>query len=87
MRTRMLRLRVALADALRRQSNSDRFDFLTKHRGMFSLLGLSDDQVRELREDFAIYMVGGGRINIAGLPDEGLDKLAAAIVEGVFPVS
>ena len=81
MRTRMLRLRVDLADALRRQSNSDRFDFLTRHRGMFSLLGLSDDQVRELREDFAIYMVGGGRINIAGLPDEGLDKLAAAIVE------
>ncbi len=81
MRTRMLRLRVDLADALRRQSNSDRFDFLAMHRGMFSLLGLSDDQVRELREDFAIYMVGGGRINVAGLRDEGLDKLAAAIVE------
>ena len=32
-------LRQGLADALRRETNSDRFDFVATHRGMFSRLG------------------------------------------------
>jgi aspartate/tyrosine/aromatic aminotransferase len=80
MRLRMLRLRVAFAEALRRQSNSDRFDFVASHRGMFSRLGLTEAQVERLRAEHAIYMVGDSRINVAGLPDEGMDELAKAIV-------
>ena len=80
MRQRMLRLRVGLAEALRRQSNSDRFDFVAHHRGMFSRLGLTEAQVERLRDEHAVYMVGDSRINVAGLPDDGLDELAKAIV-------
>jgi aromatic-amino-acid transaminase len=80
MRTRMLRLRVEFADALRRRSNSDRFDFIARHRGMFSRLGLTEKQVERLRDEHAVYMVGDSRINVAGLPDNGLDDLAKAIV-------
>ncbi|MBN9236294.1 MULTISPECIES: aromatic amino acid transaminase [Phyllobacteriaceae] len=80
MRQRMLRLRVAFAEALRRQSNSDRFDFIAEHRGMFSRLGLREDQVERLRAEHGVYMVGDSRINVAGLPEDGLDKLAKAIV-------
>jgi len=36
--------------------------------------------VAKLREEHGVYMVGTGRINIAGLPADGLDKLAKAIV-------
>ena len=79
-RERMLRLRKGLAEALRRQSNSDRFDFIAHHRGMFSRLGLTPEQVERLRVEHGVYMVGDSRINVAGLPDGGLDKLAAAIV-------
>ncbi len=79
MRQSMLSLRQGLADALRRETNSDRFDFIAEHRGMFSRLGLSPEQVMALRTDHAIYMVGDSRINIAGLPKDGLDKLASAI--------
>ncbi|TIR45751.1 MAG: aminotransferase class I/II-fold pyridoxal phosphate-dependent enzyme, partial [Mesorhizobium sp.] len=68
MRLRMLRLRVAFAEALRRQSNSDRFDFVASHRGMFSRLGLTEAQVERLRTEHAVYMVGDSRINVAGLP-------------------
>ncbi len=78
-RQEMLTLRKNLAEALRRETNSDRFDFFAEHRGMFSRLGLSPEQVMKLRTDFGIYMVGDSRINIAGLPREGLDKLAKAI--------
>ncbi len=79
MRLNMLDLRQGLADALRRETNSDRFDFVAEHRGMFSRLGLSQAQVMQLRSDHAIYMVGDSRINIAGLPKAGLDTLAKAI--------
>ncbi|TIR42468.1 MAG: aminotransferase class I/II-fold pyridoxal phosphate-dependent enzyme, partial [Mesorhizobium sp.] len=65
MRLRMLRLRVAFAEALRRQSNSDRFDFVASHRGMFSRLGLTETQVERLRTEHAVYMVGDSRINVA----------------------
>ena len=79
MRTSMLSLRQGLAEALRRETNSDRFDFITTHRGMFSRLGLSAEQVEKLREDYGIYMVGDSRFNVAGLPADGLDDLAKAI--------
>jgi aromatic-amino-acid transaminase len=79
MRAGMLELRNGLANELRRATNSDRFDFVGTHRGMFSRLGLSPEQVVKLREDYGIYAVGDSRINIAGLPAQGLGKLAAAI--------
>src|SRR5690606_9429372 len=80
MRLRMLRLRRAFADALRRISNSDRFDFIAEHRGMFSRLGLTGSQVEGLRDEHAVYMVGDSRINVAGLPENGLEELARTIV-------
>ncbi len=80
MRTNMLTLRKALAEALRRESNSDRFDYIAVHRGMFTQLGGTVEKVTALREDHGIYMVGAGRINIAGLPADGMEKLAKAIL-------
>ena len=79
MRTSMLGLRTALAEALRRETNSDRFDFVAKHRGMFSRLGLSPEQVLRLREEFGVYMVGDSRVNIAGLRHEIIERLAKSI--------
>ena len=79
MRRSMLDLRAGLAEALRRATNSDRFDFVAAHRGMFSLIGASPEQVARLRAEHGVYMVGDSRINVAGLPAQGLDRLAAAI--------
>jgi len=72
--------RKALADALRRESNSDRFDFLAQHQGMFSRLGASPAQVQALRDEHAIYIVGDSRMNVAGLVPQTIDRLARAIV-------
>ena len=47
----MMTIRRDLADALRQQCNSDRFDFIAEHRGMFSRLGLPPEQVQSLRDD------------------------------------
>ena len=80
MRLRMLNLRKGFAEALRRQSNSDRFDFIADHRGMFSRLGITEAQVDRLREEHGIYMVGDSRFNVAGLREDRLDELAKAVV-------
>ena len=79
MRDTMLTIRGDLADALPQQPNSDRFDFVAKHRGMFSRLGLSADQVDSLREDHGMYVVGDSRINIAGLCGGKHEPFAVAV--------
>ncbi|WP_040610567.1 aromatic amino acid transaminase [Oceaniovalibus guishaninsula] len=76
----LLTLREQLADELRRQSNSDRFDFIARHRGMFSRLGASPEQVEAMRRDHGIYMVGDSRINVAGLNARTVPLLARAMV-------
>ncbi|MBY6090332.1 aromatic amino acid transaminase [Maritimibacter alkaliphilus] len=77
----MLGLREQLAGELARLSNSDRFAFLARHRGMFSRLGTSPEMVEKLRADHGIYMVGDSRMNIAGLNSQTVPILARAIID------
>lgn len=77
----MLGLREQLAAELRQLSNSDRFDFIARHRGMFSRLGASPEAVEKMRVDNAIYMVGDSRLNIAGLNAQTVPLLARAIID------
>lgn len=81
MRDQITALRGALAEALRAHSNSDRFDFITAHRGMFSMIGASPGQVTQLREDHGIYMTRDSRINIAGLGMGDVPHLARAMID------
>jgi aspartate/tyrosine/aromatic aminotransferase len=80
-RLNMLTLRTELATELRRLSGSDRFGFLAQHRGMFSRLGATPEQVETLRRDHGIYMVGDSRMNIAGLNARTVPILAKAIID------
>lgn len=76
----MRRLREELAGELQRLSGSDRFGFLAQHRGMFSRLGATPEQVERLKAEHGIYMVGDSRLNIAGLNAETVPILARAIL-------
>jgi aromatic-amino-acid transaminase len=79
MRLAMLTVREDLAEALRQQCNSDRFDFIKDHRGMFSRLGLSPEQVEVLRVDHGMYVVGDSRINVPGLSGGRVTPFAKAV--------
>jgi aromatic-amino-acid transaminase len=81
MRTGMLKLREQLASELQRLSGSDRFGFIAQHRGMFSRLGATPEQVETMRVQHGIYMVGDSRLNIAGLNANSVPILAQAIVD------
>ncbi|MFK8083101.1 MAG: aromatic amino acid transaminase [Granulosicoccus sp.] len=79
MRLRMVGLRQAFSEAMRKRSNSDRFDYIARQKGMFSRLPLDTAQLDKLRNEHGIYIVGDGRINVAGLPEDALDDLADAV--------
>jgi aromatic-amino-acid transaminase len=55
------------------------FGFIQSQAGMFSYSGLSKAQVDRLREEFAIYALGSGRICVAALNHGNLDTVTAAI--------
>ena len=78
-RAGMLQTREGLADELKRQTNSDRFEFVRSHRGMFSMLGLEASQIETMRADYGIYAISDSRINIAGLSPATIPVLAEAV--------
>lgn len=77
----MIGLRQSLVAELRRLTGSDRFGFIGEHRGMFSLLGATEDQVMKMRKYAGIYMVSDGRINVAGLNEDTVPILAKAMLD------
>lgn len=55
------------------------FSFIEQQRGMFSFTSLTHEQVQALRETYGVYLVGSGRINVAGLNEKNLDTVCEAI--------
>lgn len=79
MRGRIHSNRIGLVEALHEAGVPGDWEPLARQRGMFALLGLSGEQIARLREEYAIYCVTGGRINVAGLTAEGLPRFARAL--------
>lgn len=79
MRDRINGMRARFVDTLREKGVERDFSFIREQRGMFSFSGLDRDQVARLRDEHAIYIVGSGRINVAGMTAENLPRLCDAI--------
>ncbi|MFP3028934.1 MAG: amino acid aminotransferase [Arsenophonus sp.] len=80
MRKRIQRMRQLLVNTLQEKGTKQDFSFISKQNGMFSFSGLNQDQVTELREKYAIYVVRSARINIASLTLENVVPLCKAII-------
>ncbi|PPT54739.1 aromatic amino acid transaminase [Xanthomonas arboricola] len=78
MRERIHALRAGLVAKLATLGASE-FEFIQRQAGMFSYSGLTRTQVDRLREEFAIYAVGTGRICVAALSQRNLDYVAQAV--------
>ncbi len=83
MRERIKAMRSALVDGLAARGVKQDFSFIKQQRGMFSFSGLSDEIVTWLRENKSIYIVKGGRINLAGLTSANIDYVCDAIAEAL----
>lgn len=83
MRTRIHSARKQFVDGMQSKGAATDFSFLLEQRGMFSFSGLNPMQVDWLRKERAVYMVGSGRINVAGITPSNLDYLTTAIADAI----
>ncbi len=79
MRARIKDNRRAVVGALEARHIPGDWSGIATQRGMFALLGLSTGQVARLREEHGVYVVGKGRINVAGFTAANLDPFADAL--------
>jgi aspartate/tyrosine/aromatic aminotransferase len=85
MRDRINGMRRVFVDRLKAKGVTQDFSFLTRQRGMFSFSGLSKEQVQALRDKYAVYVVGSGRINVAGMTKHNMDTLCGAMAAVLAP--
>ncbi|EGU60825.1 aromatic amino acid aminotransferase [Vibrio nigripulchritudo ATCC 27043] len=79
MRDRIQEMRELFVSTLKAEGVEADFSFIERQNGMFSFSGLSKDQVNRLKEEFAIYIVGSGRISVAGMTKENMGPLCKGI--------
>ena len=79
MRDRINGMRNLFVDKMKDHAPNYNFDFIREQRGMFSFSGLTKDQVQRLKKENAIYIVGSGRINVAGITPDNVDDLCSAV--------
>ena len=78
MRRRILDMRQALVSVLKAEMPERNFDYLLQQRGMFSYTGLSSAQVDRLRDEFGVYLIASGRMCVAGLNSNNVQRVAQA---------
>ncbi|MBV7332590.1 aspartate/tyrosine/aromatic aminotransferase [Chloroflexi bacterium TSY] len=81
MRDRINTMRHLFVETLNEKGVDRNFSFIAQQRGMFSFSGLTPEQVKTLRNRHAIYIVGSGRINVAGMTGDNMDYLCTAIAD------
>lgn len=80
MRQRIQRMRQLFVNTLAEKGANRDFSFIIRQNGMFSFSGLTKDQVMRLREEFGVYAVNSGRVNVAGMTPDNMSALCEAIV-------
>jgi len=81
MRNRISQMRAMFIQGMNETKASRDFGFLNRQKGMFSYSGLNSMQADWLKKEKGIYIVGTGRINVAGMSASTMPTLCAAITE------
>ncbi len=81
MRQRIAAAKNELVDALNKQFGRDKFGFLKRRYGLFSMLGLNETQVERMIDEYGVYLTQSGRINLTGLNEKNLPYVIEAIIK------
>ncbi len=79
MRERMKEMRTIIVAGLGKKVPERDFSHIERANGMFCYLGVSPDQVAQLKQEYGIYLVDSGRINVCGITSDNVDYLCASI--------
>lgn len=78
-RLRIANMRDLLSDELDALFGTDQFFYIKHELGMFSMLPLNAREIQRLNDEFAVYLIPDGRINLAGLSETSIFHVAKAI--------
>jgi aspartate/tyrosine/aromatic aminotransferase len=78
-RNRINEMRHLLVKTLKEKGLKQDFSPIIEQCGMFSVTRLTKEQVALLRTKYSIYIVDSGRINVAGLTRDNMDRLCEAL--------
>ena len=81
MRVRIQEMRDLFVATLKENGVEGDFSFISRQLGMFSFSGLTVEQVNRLKEEFAVYIVGSGRISVAGMTKNNMQPLCDALAK------
>jgi aromatic-amino-acid transaminase len=81
MRERIQEMRDLFVATLKEKGVTGDYSFISRQNGMFSFSGLSVEQVNQLKEEFAVYIVGSGRISVAGMTKQNMQPLCDALAK------
>ncbi|RJE73841.1 aromatic amino acid aminotransferase [Pseudoalteromonas sp. MSK9-3] len=81
MRIRINGLRSLIKNSLAEKGVAQDFSFIDQQNGMFSFLGINKAQIDRLQKDYAIYIVGSSRVNVAGVSQTNIDYFSNAIAD------
>lgn len=87
MRNRITKMRKMFIDGMKATGISRDFAFLGMQKGMFSYSGLNSMQADWLKNERGIYIVGTGRINVAGMSTATMPALCNAIADCIKATS
>jgi aspartate aminotransferase len=79
MRARMKHVRSLLVAALAEIVTEFDASHIERANGMFCNLGLSLGQVAQIKKKFGVYMVDSSRINVCGITEDNVQRLAESI--------
>lgn len=81
MRERIAKMRKLFVDSLKAEGVTQDFSFISRQSGMFSFSGLNKAQVARLKDEFGVYIVGSGRISVAGMTKTNMPVICKAIAQ------
>ncbi|MBW8186601.1 amino acid aminotransferase [Shewanella nanhaiensis] len=79
MRERIAKMRTLFVETLKQEGVTQDFSFISRQNGMFSFSGLTKEQVAQLKDEHGVYIVGSGRISVAGMTKENMPVICKAI--------
>ncbi|ACA86689.1 amino acid aminotransferase [Shewanella woodyi] len=79
MRERIAKMRTLFVETLKSEGVTQDFSFISRQNGMFSFSGLTKEQVAQLKDEHGVYIVGSGRISVAGMTKENMPVICKAI--------
>jgi aspartate/tyrosine/aromatic aminotransferase len=87
MRNRISQMRTQFIEGMKKTGIDRDFSFLAAQKGMFSYSGLNAMQADWLKIERGIYIVGTGRLNVAGMAPQTMNSLCTAVADCIKATS